>query len=267
MIGGVVRVATTSNRGSVSPRGSGAGVEAQVVGHPAEGDPPAEATWRATRWMCTPLWTSTRRQRGPCRRGSRPGAEDVALVALVGERLDQVGQVLRGRGVVGPVILVDEEQRGSRPAGEAAAVSVPVAFAVATEHGRRHPAGILALEPPAAGRAVPEPSPRAHHFASAWALLARYQAMVLARPVSQVGRRRPAVEHLASSGSRRAPSSPRRRACRRSRSSCPGSPRPSWTVSASSRIVVPMPVPMFSGIAASSYSSAARTIASAQSST
>ena len=38
------------------------------------------------------------------------GAEDVALVPLGGEGLGQVGQVLGRRGVIGPVVLVDEQQ-------------------------------------------------------------------------------------------------------------------------------------------------------------
>ena len=108
MIGGVVRVTTASNRGRAQRLEHGPGVEAQVVGHPGQGAAPAQRG-RAARGGCA-------RPRGPRtpaararRAGSGPGAEHVALVAALGQRLGQVGQVLRRRGMIGPVILVDEQ--------------------------------------------------------------------------------------------------------------------------------------------------------------
>ena len=55
--------------------------------------------------------------------GCRPGltrfvpplrSQHVALKAPLGEKLRQIGQVLRGRGMIGPVILIDEEDSPRR---------------------------------------------------------------------------------------------------------------------------------------------------------
>ena len=50
-----------------------------------------------------------RRRRGLARLVAALGSENVALESLSGEEFRQIGQVLGGRCVVGPVILVDEQ--------------------------------------------------------------------------------------------------------------------------------------------------------------
>ena len=100
-----------------------------------------------------------RRRPGLARLVAALDAEDVALVPLVGERLGQVGQVLGRRGVVGPVILVDEQDplargcTGRRGAEDCAAArrgscagSIPIQPAVQAVPAR----GAAALGCPAA---------------------------------------------------------------------------------------------------------------------
>src|SRR5262249_18840526 len=122
------------------------------------------------------------------------GCEHVALVALCGQKLSQIGQVLGGGGVVRPVILVDEQDSLTavvafcRDAGEMGRGTRLVGgvkrelTALRAGRGGLAPGGLFERNP------LAEPATLDHHFASAWALLARYQAMVLASPLaSEVG--------------------------------------------------------------------------------
>jgi len=49
-------------------------------------------------------------------RVSRPAREDFDIVPVVGEMLSQVGKTLAGGRDVGGVMLIDEQERGSRGA-------------------------------------------------------------------------------------------------------------------------------------------------------
>jgi len=55
-----------------------------------------------------------RRRRGLAGLVSPLGAEHMALETPRGQRFGQVGQVLGRRGLIGPVILVDEQQAPDR---------------------------------------------------------------------------------------------------------------------------------------------------------
>ena len=86
----------------------GAGVKAEVIGHPCPGPAAAQRSRRDAVDM-NPFVDFIRRRPGLARLVAALRGQHVALVPAVGERLGQVGQVLGRRGVVGPVILVDEE--------------------------------------------------------------------------------------------------------------------------------------------------------------
>ena len=121
-------------------------------------------------------------------------ADDVDIVPPRGQALGEVRQMLGRRRMVWPVILIDEKKppggdRGRRvdPVRPASCVSLETSGRILRGHsfGRRgrDPHRRFRLV-----RAGPDPPPGRHHFVSAWALLARYQAMVLASPsFSEVG--------------------------------------------------------------------------------
>ena len=145
-------------------------VEAEVVQHPVQGALAAERGGGdpVDRHAVADL---SFRQRGRARLVGPLAAEDVDVVPPGGEVLGEVGQVLRRGGVVGPVILVDEEELGP-PGGDDGV----------------DPDGRLTPRPGRLGvargdlRLGPDLPAGDHHLVSAWALLARYQATVLARP-------------------------------------------------------------------------------------
>ena len=136
-------------------------VEAEIVGHPPESALAPQRGGLDPVDLHAPVRLARRRT---FRAGliAAAAAKDVDLMPPGGEVLGEVGQVLRRGGVVGPVVLVDEQEptRRRRP--------------------RIGPSGV--------GGGL------GHHLASAWALLARYQATVLARPsLSFVGGVQPRI--------------------------------------------------------------------------
>ena len=102
----------------------GPGVEAEVIGHPGPGPAPAQRG-RRDAVDVDALVHFVRRRPGLARLVAALRGQDVALVPAARQRLGQVGQVLGRRGVVGPVILVDEQDplaAAVSPAARAAAV-------------------------------------------------------------------------------------------------------------------------------------------------
>ncbi len=92
----------------------GSGVETQVIGHAGPG---AATTERGCRNAMDVDAFMGFEGGGPglARFVAALGGEDVALESPLGQEFRQIGQVLGGRCVVGPVILVDEEDaRGRR---------------------------------------------------------------------------------------------------------------------------------------------------------
>src|SRR5262249_33291248 len=96
------------------------------------------------------------------------------------------------------------------------------------------------------GQSATEPPTTTHHFASAWALLARYQAIVLERPVFRsVGGDQPPRACFIRATSSTFIISPSGLSV--FQEVFPRKPVPALIVSTSSRIEVPLPVPMLKG--------------------
>ncbi len=83
-------------------------VEGEVVGHPGQGSAPSVRGRRHAMNLDAGAHFVGRR-RGLAGLVAALRREDMALITALGQRFGQVSQVLSGRGVVGPVILIDEE--------------------------------------------------------------------------------------------------------------------------------------------------------------
>ncbi len=139
------------------------GVEAQVVGHPG----PGAATPQRGRGHSVDPYPFVDLRGGRLRLAglvAAPGAQDVTLVALLRHRFGQVGQVLGRRGMIGPVILIDEQDPLAGAFRDGSAPRM--------RRGRDPPHSGIDPDLPAGrfgpgdrGQAASEPASMAHRFA------------------------------------------------------------------------------------------------------
>src|SRR5271157_1428943 len=159
--------------------------------------------------------------------------------------------MLGRRRVIGPVILVDKQQASPRwqSVRAAGALRVFKGLDVFVEPRRRrlhHRKDDVRGSRPCRTRSATKPKPTVHHFVSAWALLARYQAIVRESPACRlvvgVQPSRTCFIRVTSRTFLIAPSG-----LSVFQTILPVYPVTSLIVSTSSRIDVPRPVPIFRG--------------------